>query len=322
MKKSFRWLSSRELKVGFLIFVGILFLAGMILSIGKHQGIFQKRYELRVLMDRVSGLQVGAPVRLAGLDVGKVASIGFPKGTKGRKVEITLKIDQRVRQRIRKDSVAHIGTLGLLGDKFVNITLGSFDQLILQPGDYLQGSTPIDIEEIIEEGVKILEDVKAMSKSTREIAKKINRGEGTIGKMVNDPAIYFRLDEILALTRRLAGKIEGGEGTIAKLFNDPEAYKNLKGLLLSLGSLSDSLQKGKGTLGKMVRDTTLYSNFTDLLGKLSSISERIERGQGTAGKLAKDEELYQDLRRTIGDLDELIRDIKKNPKRYFKLEIF
>lgn len=322
MKKTVHWMHSYELKVGFLILVGILFLAGMILSIGKHQGMFRKRYELRVLMDRVSGLQVGAPVRLAGLGVGKVISIEFPKGMEEKQVEITLKIDQKIQQRIRKDSVAHIGTLGLLGDKFVNITLGSFDQPVLQPGDYLQGSTPIDIEEIIEEGVKVLEDLKAISKTSREIAEKINRGEGTIGMMVNDPTIYFKLDEILALTRRLAVKIESGEGTVAKLFNDPEIYKNLNRLLVSVGSLSDNLQKGEGTLGKMVRDTTLYTNLTGLVGMISSISERIERGQGTAGKLAKDEELYQDLRRTIGDLDELIRDIKKNPRRYFKLKIF
>lgn len=322
MKKAVHWVSSRELKVGFLIFIGILFLAGMILSIGKHQGIFQRRYELRVLMDRVSGLQVGAPVRLAGLDVGKVISIDFPEGLKEKQVEITLKIDQRVQQRIRKDSVAHIGTLGLLGDKFVNITLGSLDQPVLRPGDYLRGSTPVDIEEIVEEGVRVFEDLKAISKSSREIADKINRGEGTIGMMVNDPTIYFKLDEILALTRRLAVKVEDGEGTVAKLFNDPETYKNLNRLLVSVGSLSDSLQKGEGTLGKMVRDTTLYINLTGLVGRISSISERIERGQGTAGKLAKDERLYQDLRRTIGDLDELIRDIKENPKRYFKLKIF
>ncbi len=322
MKKSLHWLSSRELKVGFLIFVGILFLAGMILSIGKHQGLFQRRYELRVLMDRVNGLQVGAPVRLAGLNVGKVISIDFPQGLERKQVEICLKINRRVQPRIRRDSVAHIGTLGLLGDKFVNITLGSIDQPVLQPGDYLRGSTPVDIEEIIEEGVKVFDDLKAMSKSTREIAEKINRGEGTIGKMVNDTTIYFRLDKVLALARRLAGKVEGGEGTIAQLFNDPAVYKNLSSLLVSLSSLSDSLQRGEGTLGMMVRDTTLYTNLTGLVGRISSISERIERGQGTAGRLAQDEELYQDLSQTIKDLDELIKDIKKNPKRYFKLKIF
>jgi len=173
MKRAVYWASSRELRVGFVIFVGILFLAGMILSIGKHQGIFQRRYELKVLMDRVNGLQVGAPVRLAGLNVGKVTSIDFPQGLERKQVEIGLKIDRRVQPRIRKDSVAHIGTLGLLGDKFVNITMGSIDQPVLRPGDYLRGTTPVDIEEIIEEGVSVFDDLKAMSKSSRKIIGKI-----------------------------------------------------------------------------------------------------------------------------------------------------
>ncbi len=153
----------------------------------------------------------------------------------------------------------------------MNIILGSTDQPALQPGDYLLGSTPIDIEEIIEEGVSVFDDLKAMSKSTREIAERISRGEGTIGKMVNDPTIYFKLEEILSLSRRLAGKIESGEGTITELFNDPEIYKNLDGLLVSVNSLTDSLQKGKGSLGKMLRDTTLYADLTRLAGRLSSI---------------------------------------------------
>ena len=120
-----------EIKVGALILIGLAVTIFAILSVTQQRGLFQDRYQLKIHMSRVNGLQTGAPVRLAGVRVGSVVKVEFTKNTLDPIIEVVIEVEKKVQQRIRKDSEAHIGTLGLLGDKFIGITM-AFDHNTLQ----------------------------------------------------------------------------------------------------------------------------------------------------------------------------------------------
>ncbi len=311
-----------EIKVGLAILIGLGILIFAILYIGEHQGILQERYKLRVLMSRVNGLQPGAPVRLAGVDVGSVVKVDFSEDIADQKIEVILEIDQRVQSRIRQDSEAHIGTLGLLGDKFVGVSMGSLDKPVLGNGELLKSADPIDVEKLITEGVLVFDIIRQTTTTINEISKKINEGKGTLGLLVNDPRMYLDIEKLLLLTESLTKKIDQGQGTLAKLFQDTTLYRNINGLLTTTTVLADSFGRGKGTMGRLIQDPQLFVQLSESLVRINALAKKLEDGDGTLGKALNDKALYQDASNAVAELDSLLKDVRRNPQRYLKVEIF
>ncbi len=311
-----------EFKVGLTIFVGLGILIAAIFSIGNQRGLLEQRYKLHVFMARVNGLQTGAPVRLAGVRVGTVVGIQFAKDIKDQALQIDLEIDEKVQKRIRTDSEAHIGTLGLLGDKYIGITMGSFDKPMLKNGELLQSSNPIDVEKLLTEGVNIFNKLQITMGTVQEIADKINMGKGTLGLLVNDPRMYFNIDELTVLVERMSAKIESGHGTLAHLFQDSTLYVNLNSLLSNSSLLADSLRRGQGSVGKLVRDPKIFDDLAISLDRLNKMTGKLESGEGALGQALNNKKLYDDLIHVTAELDSLVKDIRRNPQRYLKVEIF
>jgi len=311
-----------EIKVGLTVVIGIAILIFAIFSVGNQQGILSDRYKLRVLMSRVNGLQTGAPVRLAGVRVGSVVGVEFADDVKDPKIEVILEVDKKVQQRIREDSRAHIGTLGLLGDKFVGITMGTLDEPVLKNDDLLSSSDPIDLEKLLDEGVIVFDGLKKATLDINEITNKINKGKGTLGLLVNDPRIYIDLDKILNIMEILSQKVAKGEGAISMMLDDTTFSANLASSLKNIHAISDSLKKGQGSAGKFINNPKIYNELAETTLRLNKIIEKIEKGDGTLGKTINNKELYQDMIRVTSELDSLIKDVRKNPQRYLKVELF
>jgi len=254
--------------------------------------------------------------------VGSVVGVEFAQDVEDQKIEVILEIDKNVQQRIRDDSKAHIGTLGLLGDKFVGVTMGSLDKPMLNKGDLLNSSDPIDLEKLMDEGVNVIEGLKRATVEINEISNKINKGKGTLGLMVNDPRIYFDLDKILNLMEILTRKVARGQGTFALLLDDSTFSSNLAKSVKNVKAISDSLKEGQGSAGKFIKNPQIYDDLAETTLRLNKIVEKIEKGDGTLGKTINDKKLYQNMIRVTSELDSLIKDVRKNPQRYLKVEIF
>lgn len=313
---------NHEIKVGLTILFGIIILVFAILSVGEQQGILSDRYKLRVLMSRVNGLQTGAPVRLAGVRVGSVVSVQFASDLDDPKIEVVMEIDKKVQQRIREDSEAHIGTLGLLGDKFIGLTMGSLDRPMLNNNELLKSSDPIDLEKLMDEGVEVVESLKKASVEITEISEKINKGKGSIALLLNDPRFYFDIDRLLRLIEQLGKQINEGQGVLNMLLSDSVFTHNMAQAVENVKTVSDSLRKGQGSGGRMINDPLLYNDLVAATQQLNKIIDKVDKGQGSLGQSINDKELYQDMIRVTTELDSLIKDIRKNPQRYLKVEIF
>ncbi|MBC7185559.1 MAG: MCE family protein [Calditrichaeota bacterium] len=322
MKSSKESLFSHEVRVGLAVLIGVLIIVVAIMTVGGQQGFLADRYRLRVLMTRVEGLQTGAPVRLAGVRVGTVTSVKFSPDLTENRIVIELEIDAKVKDRIRKDSIAHIGTLGLLGDKYVGITMGSLDQPRLEDGDYLLAAEPLDVEKLIDEGVAAFNLLKRSLSTVDDIVTKINTGKGTLGLLVNDPSMYVDVKALVRVSSAILTYIRSGEGTAARLLADPQLYTRITAFLASGEALVDSVRHGKGTAARFVQDPALYQELMTLARNLNAIAGRLEKGEGSLGLMMNNDLLYRRLNTLAASLDSLVTDLKLNPRRYLKVEIF
>ncbi|MDP2807656.1 MAG: MlaD family protein, partial [bacterium] len=140
---------SHEFKVGLLIALGLAVALIAVLSVGERQGLMKQRYFLNARFDDVSGLQEGAPVRVSGFQVGVVNKITLVEIGGRQKVEARLRIEKQAQPRIRRGSHAKISSMGLLGDKLVEIVPASIDQPMLNNGEELATIVVMPPEEIL-----------------------------------------------------------------------------------------------------------------------------------------------------------------------------
>ena len=157
-----------QLRIGVLVLAAILLFVGFVLSIGRRSALFEERYSLWASFTSTEGLAVGAPVRMGGVPVGNVTRIAFGRDPKDRGIVVTMAVERRVQDRIREDSVASIGTIGLVGDKVLDITVGSHDRPPLPPGARLASLDPTDFSGLLRKGDQILEHVTRISASLDE----------------------------------------------------------------------------------------------------------------------------------------------------------
>ena len=312
---------SREAKVGLtLALAGFLLVLGIFL-VGDEEGIWQSKYELRIIYGNVHGLMEGAPVRLAGLRVGSVKKIDFAEKCPG-KLEVTIKVDNAVRKKIRTDSEAMIGTMGLLGDKTIEISVGSPDSAMVEVDGLVRAGQVASIEAIIAESGEIVENIKDASRHAKEIIEKINTGTGSLGLFVNDPNIYFDLDRLLLLTEKLTAQLESGEGSFARLVTDSTFYVELTRFFTTTSDLLDSLASGEGTLPRLMNDPAPFDDIQTIVADWRAITDQLKSGEGSAGRLLMDDSLYINMSRTLERTEALLVDFRNNPHRYVKFSIF
>jgi phospholipid/cholesterol/gamma-HCH transport system substrate-binding protein len=303
--------TKREIKVGAMIALGLIIVFSAFFVIGGKEGIFSKRYKLYARFNSIEGLNIGAPVRLGGWKVGTVDDIHFTDDAKGEAIIVQMSISSKSFIRIREDSRARLGSMGLLGDRTVDISLGSPEKKPIAPGGY-----------VLVEGGDVLKDVEDIASNAKDISRKINEGKGSLAQIINDPRLYTNLDSLLMIWAELSQKINEGEGNLAAIVNDSTLYNNLVNFLSQSSAFMDAINSGEGTLGKLAKDGQLYDRTDSLLAALNNTLEKINEGQGTLGQLMVNQELYERLSNTLNSLDSLLIDIREHPKRYVKISLF
>lgn len=319
---------SLERKVGFFFLVGIVVLSIM-LEIGEKWNPFEKQLNYKTFLSSITGLKVGDPVRLAGVDVGRIEDISI----RNDKVQIDFNVKQGTR--IKTDSTASIRLTNMLGGQFLGLTLGSPDAGLLPPGSTVQGKDAASIDNIVDNVNDLARDTKtfitSLNKNQEEVMGKISaildenrgnlhgaitnlnsitgkfdRGDGSLAMLLNDKSLYRNANEATKSLKNVAGKIDRGEGTIGKLVNDDAFYKDARSAVAGLNdSMKDvreiaaKINSGKGTMGKLVNDDSLYNELSDTSKNINAITLKINSGEGTLGKLVNEDTLYRDATATL-----------------------
>lgn len=187
-----------EFKVGVFVFIGLIILVVFVLSIGGFK-TWTSGYYVKFKFDFINGVKIGAPVRFAGVDVGQVKRIEFRYNLSGKpEVEIIGWVKKDVL--IPVDSTVWINTLGLLGEKYVEIMPGKNNEKFVLPEQVIDGNNPIAMHELSELARKIIGEVESL-------ILKIKNNEGTIGKLFSEDAIYNELEALVLDLKRHPWKL-------------------------------------------------------------------------------------------------------------------
>ena len=184
------------LRLGAFIIAGLAVFAGAIFIIGGRQMLFSRTYDLNAQFKNVAGLGDGADVRVAGIRKGTVRRVDLPSQP-DQKVRVEMALDDATRNVIKQDSTAMIRAAGLMGDEYIEISVGSQDAPKVTNGYTLEGVSPVEISDLIKKADGLLEtaggtlqNVNATAGNLQAITAKVNQGTGTIGALVNDRKIY------------------------------------------------------------------------------------------------------------------------------------
>jgi phospholipid/cholesterol/gamma-HCH transport system substrate-binding protein len=350
-KKQVTW---AELRVGLLVLVGLFLIAVGIFYV-TGAGILAAKYRIKTYLPEVEGLQVGAPVRLDGVEIGNVEAIRMnPRpGTRERNIEVTMRIDRRFQNEIRTDSSASLITEGLLGNRYVSIQRG-FTGEPIQPGQEVTGQEEKAIKQIVERGADLVQNLTVLSQRVNDLIGGVERGKGNLGKLFVDEEAYRRVLRILERSETLVANVEAGQGTMGKLLTNDELYNRVNSVAGRADALLADVQQQKGTLGRMVYDPKLYDEVKQFVeqgnrvlsdaragkgtaGKLltddslyetwkntgrnmESATAKLNENAGTVGKLFSDPQLYDNLSGLSGDLRLLIGEFRQNPKKYLRVK--
>jgi phospholipid/cholesterol/gamma-HCH transport system substrate-binding protein len=314
--KQARW---AKLKVGLVITIAILVIFLAIMFAGNIEKMFAPRIEIYASFDDVKGLREGSPVWFSGVEIGVVKDIQF---TIQRDITVDMIIFKDTLTYLKKDSMAQILTLGLLGDKYIEISTGSKEAAGLQVGDKILGTGQIEIQDVVETGQESIASLGEFISMLESVLSKIEKGDGTVAKFIQDPAIYNNLRKATSDLSKVISKIDSGEGSISKLLNEDAFYKDISVLAGEMKAFAEKLQTSEGSLNRMIEDKSLYENIDAVSERLNKILAKIEDGQGFVGSLVNDDELAGELKTTLRELNSLIKDVREHPKRYFKFSFF
>lgn len=296
-----------DLRVGLLVLAGLFLIAVTIFYV-TGAGALAPKYRLLTYLPEVSGLTIGAPVRLDGVEIGNVEAIRMtprpPQGTldRNRSVELVMRIDRRFQNEIRADSAASLVTEGLLGNRYVNIARGITGSPIPAGGE-VRGQEEVAIKQIVERGADLVQNLDAMSVRVRAIVEGIDRGQGNVGKLIRDEEFYNRLNGTVARAEQIVASVQAGQGTVGKLVASEELYRRFDSAATRAEALLADVQAQKGTLGKIVYDPALYEQARQLVERSNRMVGDVEAGKGTLGKLVTDDALYDNVRSAAANVE-------------------
>jgi phospholipid/cholesterol/gamma-HCH transport system substrate-binding protein len=323
VKKQLMW---SKLKVGAVITLALATLFFTVFFAGGIENILSPKVEVQAQIHDVKGLRKGSPVWLSGIEIGSVKEIHLHPQYGA---VITLALNKSAMQYVKKDSRASVLTMGLLGDKYVELSAGTPEAGIIKPGDMIAGAAQLELKDVMEVGTVSIQRMSDFIKKLDNLLTKIERGEGTVTKFLTDPTLYDNLRDATKSLSLTLKDIRDARGSIKLLMEDPALYNNLLAASSSLEGLSRKMNESSGTLKKMIEDPTLYNRLLattasveEFSTKLNSVLEKIDKGDGLAGTLMNDKELAKELKDTVAEMRQLVKDIKADPKKYFKFSVF
>ncbi len=304
----------REFKVGLLIVAALVVFGVGIFLIGESNNLFTRKARYFVRFETVSGLTPGNPVQLNGVNVGTVDRIDLPEAADERMLTVHISVDGRYADRVREDSEARIKTLGLLGDKYVQLSSGSPEAPAIPRGGEISAGEATDVDELIASGENAVDNFVAISVSLREILGRMERGEGILGQLTADTeagnVARDRLVGILDSMQQLAEKLESGEGSLGRLLHDDTLAVRLEATVGRVEGLLDALDSGDGALPALIHDAgtrerldRTLTHLGDAAGHLSELTAGLEEGESLLAKLVNDEAYGA---RVAADLENLI----------------
>jgi phospholipid/cholesterol/gamma-HCH transport system substrate-binding protein len=330
--------------VGIVTLIALAIAVTVIFLISGQGGFFWERYRLKTKFDNVAGLKSGAPVRVAGVEVGSVTDVSFD----GAAVIIAFEVSDEMHSRITSKSTATIGSVSLLGESALDVTPSTEGTPLPEDAFVPSKRAPGQLADVAEGATKALDqatgllreiragrgtvgklftddalyrDVEGFVSAAEAVAQNLKAGRGTLGRLNTDDAVYRQLEASLRNLQAMTARINSGEGSLGRLLQDPAFANSLTATTANLDAVTGKLNRGEGTAGKLLTDAALYNRINSLTERLDGLTRRLNEGEGTAGQLLHDKKLYDNLNGAATELRGLVADIRKDPQKYLRVKV-
>ena len=326
---------AQELKVGLFVLVFAIVIGLSVFVLGGSSKMFAHEYKLKTSFLDVKGLKTGAVVRLAGIDIGQVSKVNFGSDQGSKNIEVELNIRTEYQPRLRADSNASISQVGVLGDMYISLSVGSPDKEMLPDNGRIASVESIDYLSYASKATEIVENASSISKKldlmlgSDEAASKAGvseslahieamlteakEGKGLLHVLIYDQSAANRVKDILANVdgivtdvHALTTEMRTGKGLAHELVYSPNGEK----LMRKLGDMADGLDGVMGDIktGDSLAHALLYDpdkaklvdELQATLTNVRSVTDGINEGDGTLGLLVRDPQLYEDMRVLLG----------------------
>lgn len=328
---------SAAVKAGIFVLIGGAVVIGAILLLGQREQLFSPRFQLVATFRNAGGLIRGAAVRVAGVNAGTVRTVDVvPSGPESGRVRVVLEISEDYRTMIRQGSRASLRTLGPLGDKYVEITIGSLNDPVLKEGGPIATEEAADFYDIAEEAretfrqanqiakeisatlgeidqAAFVKNVHATADSLARLLAKIEEGPSLAHTVLYDeeiPKMFEDLRVAAQALRKTAEQVQSGHGALGMLVNSREletAMSDLAAASASAKSILQTIEKGDGTAHALIyseEDRAGLAAFADASRNMSDVLAKVNRGEGSLGMLVADPEVWESLKRLLGSAEE------------------
>ncbi|HCY74908.1 MAG TPA: hypothetical protein DHV28_03230 [Ignavibacteriales bacterium] len=279
-------------KLGIFIFLGSTLLVILIFLLGNKDQLFASTFTVKAYFQNTEGLRNGASVRFGGIDVGAVKSVRIVNDTTGR-VEVAMRIKDEIKRFIKKDSRASIETEGLVGNKVVMITMGSDQADGVSDNGIILSKEPLSFADIIQETQGIMAYTKDMTKNLAEIVSKVNKGEGTMGKILNDDKLYNAATNLTISADESMTSLTGDMKEVIGLFDElgvgvKDVVANVNSIVTRIDTVLQGVSEGKGLLGSLVSDKGKEGKSLNKI--LDNLIDVTEDAKTSASRLAENME--------------------------------
>lgn len=294
-----------QLRVGIVAVVAMIILAVLIFLITGSTSLFAPKANLYTYLKDSAALASGSNVRINGILAGRISKVELTGSSDpNRIVRVTLELEKSLLRQIPKNSKAAVAAENLLGSKYINIEKGTDPQPV-EPEAELQSKDTSEFDEVLRSSYNLLTGLRGTLERIDRIVAVVERGDGSIGKLIYDTQLYDNLTKTAGEANRLVAQLNSGKGSISKLLYDDQLVNDMHGSMARFNTLLDDLQAGRGTAGKLLKDEALYRELRQTMAEFRKIAADLNAGKGTAGKLLKDPALHNQLQATLKRVDVL-----------------
>jgi phospholipid/cholesterol/gamma-HCH transport system substrate-binding protein len=331
----------RQLKVGMFVLVALALCAAGVFLIGDARGLFESKTTYRTAFNDVAGLKPGAPVRMGGVDVGVVSSVGHATNPGDTRIYVTFGVNKAEAIRIREDTIARVANKGLLGDKMIELSVSDGRAPKLDPAMLMKSEDPQDMfaaanelaqhtQKVVERldplaerlgDPKFAEDIRAATQDLRQIMDAIAKNDSVAHKLLFDPEegrkmsqlltnlnnSTARLDGILGDVKDVTGHVKSGPGIAHAVVYDGDMSANAAGSLSEIHQDLEAIRKGNGIAHAVLYGDDpsqhLMANLNAMSDDLRQIVANVRQGKGTIGALLVDPSVYEDIKAAVGNVE-------------------
>lgn len=294
--------ANQKIKLGVFVILGLVLFIAAVYFIGNKKNMFGQTSELTAVFTNVNGLQIGNNVRYSGINVGTVRAIEMENDTV---IRVTMILQTKILQHIKKDAVAIISSDGLVGNMIININPGRNSKESVQPGDTIKTYSRVKTDDMMETLSVTNENAALLTADLLKISRQIIEGKGTLGVLLNDTLIAKDLKQTLNYIKITTKGTTESVQKLNQLFASLQNEKNV------IGVLNDTLVAGqlKRTVANLDQSS---AQLQVVLTNLNETVTHIKEGDGALNYLSNDPTLVKQIDSTMTNLNQASEQLNEN----------